>query len=457
MKKTAIIFSAAEYIDSKSYSKPNIDLPGVYYDVAAIEKRFQQIGFETIKKENALKDDYFSLLENEVLRSPSDAIYCVYFSGHGGHYNGRNYIYPSDFTIRYDNSNDLEFSAINLEDIISIFKNKGRLILILDSCRDDFGVSKGYFSEMTSAENVYIAYGTMFKKKSTGLQRGVSYFTEAICDEILASNIDVDTLFTRVRQNIYTKHSIQIPSSVNTLLDTVVLNSKLQFDDSDKEVYDFVKKYGDEYTDKYGYFQGDDLIFIDAAQYCNISFLDAVWKFKKVDNKIFTDLGTKPPTLSEEETKYLTFINLIKSKKYFSFDEYHTWYYNGRQIRMGEIPPRPSSMQQIPPETGKEIDVYFTANKEDETITIATNLPNGSEIFIWSDKWRGTMKCSVSNGKIIIENASEIKKILIDSVIFASDKIKQDVLGEKCRNLVGEYIKDHPVHGNMVHCNFEFD
>lgn len=124
---------------------------------------------------------------------------------------------------------------------------------------------------------------------------------------------------------------------------------------------------------------------------------------------------------------------------------------------MGEIPPRPSSMQQIPPEQGKEIDVYFTANKEDDNITIATNLPNSSEIFIWSDKWRGTMKYSVSDGKIIIENASEIKKILINSVVFTSDKIKQDVLGEKCRNLVGEYIKDHPVHGNMVHCSFELD
>lgn len=40
MKKKAIFFSAAEYIDSKTYPKPTIDLPGVYHDVVAIEKRF---------------------------------------------------------------------------------------------------------------------------------------------------------------------------------------------------------------------------------------------------------------------------------------------------------------------------------------------------------------------------------------------------------------------------------
>lgn len=100
--------------------------------------------------------------------------------------------------------------------------------------------------------------------------------------EILAPNIDVDTLFTRVRQNIFTKHYIQIPPSVNALLDKVILHSELSYDDTDKQVYDFIQRYGDEYTDKYGYFQGDDLIFIDAAQYFDIGLLDAIWKFRKV-------------------------------------------------------------------------------------------------------------------------------------------------------------------------------
>ncbi len=59
----------------------------------------------------------------------------------------------------------------------------------------------------------------------------------------------------------------------------IILHKQLSYTNFDEEVYKFVKKYADDYNNKYGYFHGDDLIFIDAAQYFNISFLDAVWKF----------------------------------------------------------------------------------------------------------------------------------------------------------------------------------
>lgn len=234
MRKNAILFSAGEYQNSKTFPKPTCDLSGVKVDILAIEKRLKQIGFDVTKKENINKSEYIPALQQCADKSPSDAIHIVYFSGHGGHSNGKNFIYPSDFTAQYDITNDIEKAGINIEDIISVFKGKGRLILILDACRKDFGVSKGYFSEMTSAENVYIAYGTMFQDGSTGVNNGLSWFTEAICDEILAPNIDVDTLFTRVRQNIFTKHYIQIPPSVNALLDKVILHSELSYDDEDK-------------------------------------------------------------------------------------------------------------------------------------------------------------------------------------------------------------------------------
>lgn len=233
------------------------------------------------KGENIKKDEYIPLLQQMVSVCPNDAVHIVYFSGHGGHSNGENYLYPSDFGELYDNSHKLDTSSINLQDIIAVYKGKCRLILILDACRTDFGISKGHFSEMTCGENVYIAYGASFENPSTGINKSLSWFTEALCDEVLAPNIDVDELFTRVRQNVFIKHSVQLPSSVNTLLDKVVLRQDRAYDGSDKDVYDFVQKYGDDYTDKYGYFHGDDLIFIDAAKYFDIGLLDAIWNFKK--------------------------------------------------------------------------------------------------------------------------------------------------------------------------------
>ncbi len=454
MKKQAFIFSAGEYLVSKTLSIN--DLSGVKYDVLAIEKRLLQIGFDVVKKENANKCEYIPALEQAVESLPSDAISIVYFSGHGGHFNGKNYIYPSDFGAQYDVSNNIADASVDIRDIINIFKNKGRLILILDSCRCDIGLSKGYYSEMTSSENVYIAYGTMFQDESKGVHNALSWFTEAICDEILTPNIDVDTLFTQVRQNIFAKHYIQIPASINALLDKVVLHSELCYDDVDKQVYDFIEKYGDEYTDKYGYFSGEYLIFIDAAQYFSIGLLDAYWHYTKVQNKLAVEKGIKMPILTEAEQKIVSFLGFNKGPKYFYHDISYTWYYNGRQIRMGEIPPLPLGMQQKLPEQGKEIFVELHAKKKDDSIIITTNLPEQCEVFVWNDKTKIAQKLLISNGEIVIADAHDINKVIIDSGVFSPDRIIQQVIGYKCRNLTGNFVSYNPIYGNQLNCVFEF-
>ena len=51
MKKNAVLFSAGEYLNSRTFPKPSCDLSGVKYDILAIEKRLKQIGFNVIKKE----------------------------------------------------------------------------------------------------------------------------------------------------------------------------------------------------------------------------------------------------------------------------------------------------------------------------------------------------------------------------------------------------------------------
>lgn len=457
MKKQAFLFSAGEYLDSVSFPKPKLDLSGVKYDIQAMEVRLQQIGFTIVKKENAEKADYLPTFSKHTDRCPTDAINIVYFSGHGGHHNGNNYIFPSDFTTLFDSTGEVDESGINIKDIISAFKGKGRLILILDACRNDIGGSKGYYSEMTSAENVYIAYGACFGNSSVGVKNSLSWFTEAICDEILASNIDIDELFTNVRQNISTKHQKQLPSSVNSLLEKVSLHSPFEYDSLDKQVYDFIEKYGDKYNEKHGYFKGEELVFIDAAQYFNIGLLDAYWFYTKVQNKLAEEKGIKMPQVSEAEQKIISFMNLQKGEKHFSFDISHTWYYNGRQIRMGEIPPLPHSMQRKPPELGKEFEVLISAKKDGDTITIFTNLPDDCQISLWYTGSKCLKKHIIFSGKIIINDAKQITRLIIDSNIFNETINTIELFGEKQRNLVGSFVKYHPIYGNYLYYQFDFD
>lgn len=448
MKRKAFLFSASQYLNSKSVTIPNLN--GVEYDITALEERFIQIGFDVTAKRNANKEEYITTLQEDIKVSPPDSIYVVYFSGHGGHYNGENYIFPSDFGSLLDDCKNIDGAGINIKEIISTFKNKGRLILILDSCRTDISISKGYYSEMTYAENVYIAYGTMFQNSSVATSE-LSWFTEAICDEILSPNIDVDTLFTQVRQNIFAKHYTQIPPSVNALLNKVILHTKREYDIADKEIYNFIQKHSDKYDKKFGYFKGDDLIFIDAAQYFDIGLLDAIWKFKKVNNKISLDRGIKMPELSESEEKLVSFLGFKRGKKFFYCDEIsHTWYYNGRQIRMGEIPPLPPSMQKSLPEPGKELNVEISVIKKDDSINLITNLPDNFELLVKTNTEKAFKTYVVENNKICINDESNISGIKISSVSFIIDAKVKNIVGEKCCNLVGEFVKYHPVHGNKI-------
>lgn len=454
MQKRAFLFSAETYQASKSLVMS--DLPGCEYDISAMHKRLSQIGFNVKCVRNAKKEEYFLALHDVAKGTPNDAIHIVYFTGHGGHYKGDNYIFPIDAGTRLDVSGDIKASAIDINEIITLFKGNGRLILVLDACRTELSPVVANYSEMTTGENVYIAYGTSFGSSSTGVKTGISWFTKAICDEILSPDIDVDTLFTRVRHNIVTKHHVQIPSSVNALLENVFLHSTAEYDSSDNDIYDFVEKYGDEYNEKYGYFRGENMVFIDAAQYFDISFLDALWRYQKVSNGIAVDKGITVPILPESESKLISFLCKAEDNPSFFCDDYHTWYYNGRQIRMGEIPPLPPSMQAKPPEPGKELCLSFVPQKKNDTIYIATNLPDGCKIYIGDNTREFTKEYIVTSGCITIEKATNISNIFMqNSGVFTSSEETKKLLGEKNRNLTGEYIKHHPIHGNVINCSFK--
>lgn len=455
MRKRAFLFSAETYQTSKSLVVD--DLPGCEYDISAMQKRLAQIGFDVKTVRNAKKEDYYLALQDVSNGTPNDAIQIVYFTGHGGHYKGVNYILPVDSGSQLDASSNIKDAAIDINEIITLFNGNGRLILILDACRTELAPVMSNYSEMTTAENVYIAYGTPFGSSSTGIKNSISWFTEAICDEILSPDIDVDTLFTRVRQNIVTRHRVQIPASVNALLENISLHSTVGYDMSDKAIYDFVEKHGDEYNEKYGYFHGENMVFIDAAQYFDISFLDALWRYQKVSDKIATDMKIVVPILSEAESKIVSFLCNVEHNPAFFCDEYHTWYYNGRQIRMGEIPQLPPSMQAKLPEPGKEICLSFVSRKENDIIYIATNLPEGCKVWVEDNVRNYAREFVVVGGQITIENAFEINNICIrDSVIFTSDEDTRKLLGEKNRNVTGVHIKHHPIHGNIINYSFDF-
>ena len=74
MRKNAILFSAGEYQNSKTFPKPTCDLSGVKVDILAIEKRLKQIGFDVTKKENINKSEYIPALQQCAVKWPPSVL-----------------------------------------------------------------------------------------------------------------------------------------------------------------------------------------------------------------------------------------------------------------------------------------------------------------------------------------------------------------------------------------------
>ena len=135
MKKRAILFGMFHY--NRSTSITANDLPSTEIDVKTVEKRLKQLQFETVSYMDFCLKNMEQKITEFADAAPCDSLNVVYFSGHGGHSKGENYLYPVDFGNNLDARMSIEDSAFNLKRIQPFFKRKVKLLIIVDACRDN--------------------------------------------------------------------------------------------------------------------------------------------------------------------------------------------------------------------------------------------------------------------------------------------------------------------------------
>ena len=114
------------------------------------------------------------------------------------------------------------------------------------------------------------------------------------------------------------------------------------------------------------------------------------------------------------------------------------------------------SMQPEAPESGKELYVTFDVQKHDDSITITTNLPDNYILLVKSNLAKTSDIKTIINGSITIENARNISSITLGSAYITDSSVAEQLGGTKARNLLGEYIKYDPIHGNEINATFNF-
>ncbi len=110
-------------------------------------------------------------------------------------------------------------------------------------------------------------------------------------------------------------------------------------------------------------------------------------------------------------------------------------------------------MQKPMPDEEKKIEVKLKIDVKNNRIQIRTNLPDNFQLF---GKINGSIPFSdivVKNGEAIIpfnSDTTEFKSLDAYSVVATVTGVDLSIVGDRCRNLVGKYVKFNPINGNTI-------
>jgi len=437
MKNRALLIGVQDYLS------PITNVTSAKNDLEALKYKLNQLTFDVEVIFNCTYDDIQCSITKFLNSAPCDSINVIYFTGHGFHYKGVNYLAPSDFEI----GKSIKNNGYKIDNIINQSHKKITKIIIIDACRNNFANSySGDFTATFSLpQDTYIAYATKFGAVASYTRFGLSYFTESICNNILAPNLSVNELFEVVRYELNMKGYPQISNCMSGLRKRTVLNKKVATNKIEQDIYNYIEENGNKYEKTSGYVAGEYEIFIDASQKFEIPLLDVYYKYSKIQSqKYHTDI------LSEAENKLNTFF-IMKNSEYFSMGSNHTWFYKERKIRMGEILPLPKSMEQLKPVECKDIVVNVGCEIKNKLLIVSTNLPNGFILYLNTDKAKSFISGEVNDNKCIFQIEENTSKIIISSPITSiMENLDKNIVGEKGRNLVGNLVKFDPIFGNKI-------
>ena len=197
-KRIALVMGVWEY-DSPGLQ----DLPGIEDDVNRFSDRLKQLGFEvTVAKNPGIKEakgavDAFG----ERLKEP-DAVGLFYFSGHGGEFEGANYLIPKTAVIGA--SSDLDSEALNSKRLLNKMEASGAKVnlVFLDCCRNEFSKTKSAASSpggmaAMSARGTFIGFATASAKEANASSDG-SIYTNALLNHMGERGLSITDMHTKV-------------------------------------------------------------------------------------------------------------------------------------------------------------------------------------------------------------------------------------------------------------------
>jgi uncharacterized caspase-like protein len=224
-KRVALVIGNGAYENA-------VRLDNAVFDARAVADGFRKLGFQVVDGYD-LDIDHMRTKVSEFSAALSDSTSAViYYAGHGVSVDEENYLIPTDIVLK--SSTDLDLNAISVSLLLKQMKRDDRVnIVILDACRDN-PFAAALAKQKTRALVVErglsridgdLARGTLIAfasdPKSTALdgQTGQhSPFTEAFLAHLFDRGVTIDTVMSRVRNDVWEKTGHHQLPWVNTSL-----------------------------------------------------------------------------------------------------------------------------------------------------------------------------------------------------------------------------------------------
>jgi uncharacterized caspase-like protein len=224
-KRVALVIGNGAYQNA-------VRLDNAVFDARAVAGGFRKLGFQVVEGYDLDIDDMRGKVSefSAALAGAQSAV--IYYAGHGVSVDEENYLIPTDIVLK--SPTDLDLNAISVSLLLKEMKREDRVnIVILDACRDNpfaaalarqktrsLVVERGLSPiDGDLARGTLIAFAS--DPKSTALDGPTgrhSPFTAAFLDHLFDPGVTIDTVMSRVRNEVWQKTGHHQLPWVNTSL-----------------------------------------------------------------------------------------------------------------------------------------------------------------------------------------------------------------------------------------------
>jgi uncharacterized caspase-like protein len=209
-----------------------VRLDNAVFDAKAVAESFRKLGFQVVDGYDLNIDQMRSKVSEFSAALSDSKSALIYYAGHGIAVDEENYLIPTDIVLK--SPTDLDLNAISVSLLLKQMKRDDRVnIVILDACRDNpfaatlaraktraLVVERGLTRiDGDLARGTLIAFASDPKSTALDGQTGAhSPFTEAFLSHLFDRGVTIDTVMSRVRNDVWEKTGHHQLPWVNTSL-----------------------------------------------------------------------------------------------------------------------------------------------------------------------------------------------------------------------------------------------